>query len=109
MTWRCPSRERVPEGVRRAAGVLEGRWTVSILYASYGGCTRFNEFRQAVGAIPPRTLAARLSELEAAGIVERVLVDTRPPRAEYRLTDDGRRLKAVVDALEVWADTEPAA
>jgi DNA-binding HxlR family transcriptional regulator len=93
----------VPEGVRRAAEVLERRWTVSILYASYGGCTRFNEFKQAVGAIPPRTLAARLSELAAAGIVERVVVDARPPRAEYRLTDDGRRLKAVVDALELWA------
>ena len=64
MTSRCPSREQVPEGVRRAAGVLEGRWTVSILYASYAGCTRFNEFKQAVGEIPPRTLALRLTELE---------------------------------------------
>lgn len=105
MTWRCPSRAPVPPELRRAAGLLEGRWTVSILYASYAGCTRFNEFKQAVGEIPPRTLALRLTELEQAGIVERVVVDTRPPRAEYRLTDSGRRLKAVVDALELWADT----
>ena len=48
----------VPEEVRRAAGLLERRWTVSILWASYEGASRFNEFRQAVGGIPPTTLAA---------------------------------------------------
>jgi DNA-binding HxlR family transcriptional regulator len=93
----------VPEGVRRAAGLLEGRWTVSILYASYGGAQRFNEFRQAVGEIPPRTLAQRLVDLERAGVLERRVVDARPPRVEYVLTAEGQRLKAVIDALERWA------
>ena len=54
----------VPEDVRRAADVLERRYAVSILYASHHGCTRFNEFRQALGTIPPATLAQRLAELE---------------------------------------------
>lgn len=93
----------MPEGVRRAAGLLEGRWTVSILYASYGGAQRFNEFRQAVGEIPPRTLAQRLVDLERAGVLERRVVDARPPRVEYVLTAEGQRLKAVIDALERWA------
>ena len=52
---RCRTCAPVPEEVRRAASLLEGRWTVSILYASYEGASRFNEFRQAVGTIPPRT------------------------------------------------------
>jgi DNA-binding HxlR family transcriptional regulator len=93
----------VPEEVRRAAGLLEGRWTVSILWASADGATRFNEFRQAVGRIPPRTLAQRLVELEAAGILERTVVDARPPRVEYRLTEEGERLRAVLDALAAYA------
>ena len=100
---RCRRCAPVPEEVRRAAGLLEGRWTVSILWASADGATRFNEFRQAVGRIPPRTLAQRLVELEAAGILERTVVDARPPRVEYRLTEEGERLRAVLDALAAYA------
>jgi len=100
---RCRSCKPVPEEVRRAAGLLERRWVVSILWASSEGAVRFNELKQAVGAIPPRTLAQRLVELEAAGVLERRVLDTRPPRVEYRLTEDGRRLKLVVDAISAFA------
>ena len=100
---RCRSCRPVPEEVRRAAGLLERRWVVSVLWASYEGATRFNEFRQAVGSIPPGTLAQRLVELEEAGVLERRVIDARPPRVEYRLTEEGRRLKLVVDALAAYA------
>ena len=100
---RCRKCEPVPEEVRRAAGLLERRWTVSILWASYQGASRFNEFRQSVGEIPPTTLAQRLVELEDAGLLERAVIDARPPRVEYRLTEEGLRLKLVVDALSAWA------
>ena len=72
-------------------GLLEGRWTVSILWASSEGASRFNELKQAVGEIPPRTLAQRLVELEGAGLLERRVIDARPPRVEYALTPDGLR------------------
>ena len=101
--WRCKTTAPVPEEVRKAADLLERRYAVSILYASYHGCTRFNEFRQALGEIPPGTLAQRLVELERAGILRREVHDSRPPRAEYVLTADGRRLRAVVDAVIAWA------
>jgi DNA-binding HxlR family transcriptional regulator len=101
--WRCKTALPVPEEVRRAADLLERRYAVSILYASYQGCTRFNEFRQALGEIPPGTLAQRLVELERAGLLRREVRDARPPRVEYVLTTDGRRLRAVVDAIAVWA------
>ena len=100
---RCRQCEPVPEEVRLAADLLERRWLLQILYAAHAGAVRFNEFRQSVGPVPPRTLAARLVELERAGILERIVVDSRPPRVEYRLTDEGRRLKVVVDALRLWA------
>ncbi len=89
----------MPEEVRRAAGLLERRWTVSIIWASHEGASRFNEFVQVLGAIPPATLAARLRELEQAGVLERRLLDGRPPRTEYRLTPRGRALRALVTAL----------
>jgi DNA-binding HxlR family transcriptional regulator len=101
--WRCKHTSPVPEDVRRAAGVLERRYALSILLASYQGCTRFNEFRQALGEIPPGTLAQRLVELEKAGILRREVRDARPPRVEYVLTTDGHKLRDVVDALIAWA------
>ena len=100
---RCRSCRPVPEEVRRAAGLLERRWVVSVLWASYEGASRFNEFKQAVGEIPPRTLAQRLVELEEAGVLERRVIDARPPRVEYTLTPEGLRLQAVVDALVHFA------
>jgi DNA-binding HxlR family transcriptional regulator len=100
---RCKTCAPVPEEVRRAAGLLERRWTVSILWASVEGASRFNVFKQAVGGIPPRTLAQRLLELEGAGLLERRVIDARPPRVEYVLTDDGRRLRSVLDALAAYA------
>jgi DNA-binding HxlR family transcriptional regulator len=76
---------------------------LAIVWASHAGAVRFNEFRQSLGEIPPRTLAARLAELEQAGVLERRVIDARPPRVEYRLTERGRRLRALVEALDGWA------
>src|SRR5215208_2450155 len=100
---RCRRREPIPEEVRRAADLLERRWTLTILYASQSGATRFNEFLEAVGRIPPGTLSARLAELEAAGVLRRDVVDSRPPHVEYRLTPRGEALQHVVDALQRFA------
>jgi DNA-binding HxlR family transcriptional regulator len=90
----------VPEEVRRAADLLERRYVISVIWASTAGATRFNEFRQAVGGVPPRTLTERLRELEEAGVLERHVVPASPPHAEYRLTKRGRELARVVQALD---------
>ena len=101
---RCRSCPPLPEEVARAADLLGRRWVLAILWASAeAGAVRFNEFKQTLEGIPPRTLAARLVELEEAGILERRVLDTRPPRAEYRLTEAGRRLRYVIEALNAWA------
>ena len=96
---RCRSCAPVPEEVRRAAGLLERRWTVSIIWASHARRPALQRVHPGGGAIPPATLATRLGELEAAGILERRVVDGRPPRAEYVLTERGARLRSIVHAL----------
>ena len=73
---------------------------LAIVYTAHGGAIRFNEFKRTLEGIPPRTLAQRLQELEDAGILERRVIDDRPPRVEYRLTPAGRRLRALVRALD---------
>jgi DNA-binding HxlR family transcriptional regulator len=88
----------------RAVDLLGRRWTLAIVWASAeAGAVRFNEFKQTLVGIPPRTLAARLVELEDAGVLVRVVYDTRPPRVEYQLTEAGLRLRYVVEALNAWA------
>jgi DNA-binding HxlR family transcriptional regulator len=100
---RCRKCVPLSEEVRQAAGLLERRWTVSIICASHDGAIRFNEFLQVLGAVPPATLSSRLAELEAAGVLERNVVDARPPRVEYRLTERGRQLSAFVKAVRRFA------
>jgi DNA-binding HxlR family transcriptional regulator len=90
----------VPGEVRRAADLLERRYALSVLYVAHEGALRFNEFLGALGSVPPTTLAARLAELAEAGILERAVVDARPPRVEYRITTCGREVRALVVALE---------
>ena len=101
---RCRSGAPIPEEVRRAADLLERRWTISIIWASHSGAVRFGEFMQALGSIAPATLATRLVELEHAGVLERQVVDARPPRAEYHLTQRGLELRDLVAALRRLAD-----
>jgi DNA-binding HxlR family transcriptional regulator len=102
---RCRQCKPVPEEIARAADLLGRRWMLAILWAAAEeGAVRWNEFKQALEGIPPRTLAQRLAELEEAGVLERrVLGDSRPPRVEYRLTPAGRRLGALVDAMRAYA------
>jgi DNA-binding HxlR family transcriptional regulator len=101
---RCRQCQPLPEEVARAADLLGRRWVLAILWAAAeAGAVLFNEFKQTLEGIPPRTLAQRLTELEDAGILDRRVVDARPPRVEYRLTVQGRRLGALVDAMRAWA------
>src|SRR5438094_4385017 len=101
---RCRRCTPLPDEIRRVADLLERRWTVSILYASHTGAVRFNEFLQTLGTIPPATLTQRLTDLERAGVLERTVIDARPPRVEYRLTARGRQLRTLVNALTRFAE-----
>src|SRR5258705_2798141 len=95
--------EPVPVEVREAADLLERRWLLSILYAALSGALRFNEFAEAVGGISPRMLSERLRDLEAAGLVQRNVIPSSPPTVEYRLTDRGRKLGPIIDAMRAYA------
>ncbi len=102
-----PSRrcEPVPLEVRETASLLERRWQLSILYAALSGALRFNEFADAVAGISPRMLSERLRDLESAGLVERTVIPSSPPTVEYRLTERGRRLGPLIEAMREYART----
>ena len=88
------------------AGALEligDRWALLVIRDLSLGLSRYEDLRASTG-IPAATLAARLKHLAAAGIVERVRYQERPPRNEYRLTPKGRNLWKVSIALREWGD-----
>ena len=85
------------------ADLLERRWQLSIIYAALTGALRFSEFAEAVSGISPRMLSERLRDLEAAALVERTVVPSSPPMVEYRLTERGRRLAPIIEAMREYA------
>src|SRR5437764_6293210 len=100
--------EPVPAEVREMADLLERRWQLSIIYAALSGALRFNEFAEAVAGISPRMLSERLRDLEAAGLVERKVIPSSPPTVEYRLTDRGRKLRPIIEAMRAYAEPSRA-
>ena len=79
------------------------RWTGAILRVLMEGPMRFSEVGQAVPELSDRLLSARMKELEARGIVERVVHQGPPVRVEYRLSKMGRDLGPTLIQLQAWA------
>src|SRR4030088_601700 len=103
MSRMSPRCEPVPLDVRQMADLLERRWQLSIIYAALSGALRFSEFAEAVGGISTRMLSERLRDLEAAGLVQRKVIPSSPPTVEYRLTERGRRLGPIIEAMRNYA------
>ena len=93
----CPKYERV-------VGILGKRWTGLILRSLMDRPRRFTEIMTYVDGLSERLLSERLKELEEAGIVERRVHTGRPVSVEYALTEKGRDLRRVVEAIQKWAD-----
>jgi DNA-binding HxlR family transcriptional regulator len=87
----------------RAIELIGRRWTGAILSAMLNGATRYTEIINAVPGLSDRLLSERLKELEAEGIVTRVVFPETPVRIEYLLTAKGRDLGEVTDAVTAWA------
>lgn len=87
-----------------AIQLLGKRWTGLILDALMQGPQRFCELTAAVDGLSDRVLSDRLRELEAEGVIERMVYPQIPVRVEYRLTDKGRDLQPVVEAIHQWAE-----
>ena len=88
--------------VAMAAEVLGTRWTLVLLRELVSGSRRFNELRRGVPRMSPALLSKRLKDLESAGVVTRHQVKGEPGVFEYRLTDSGRELKPVIEAIGCW-------
>ena len=92
---RCP--------VARALGMLGGRWKLLVLWRLTAGPRRYGVLRRSLPGVSERMLIAALRDLAADGLVRRDAEPTVPPRVTYALTDRGRSLAPVLDALLAWS------
>ena len=94
--------------VAAAAHIIGTKWTPQLIYALSSGVQRFGKLQKEVGGINPRTLSARLDELEACGIVEKTSYSEVPPRIEYSLTEKGKDLLPILENMVAWGSKYPA-
>jgi DNA-binding HxlR family transcriptional regulator len=96
----CP--EGVECSIEKTLEVLDGKWTFLIIRDLFEGVKRFGELKKSLNGISPKTLSARLKELEAKGVVKRTAFPTVPPTVQYELTDKGKSLKPIIIAMKMW-------
>ena len=106
MTERCISNENLGEtGFSYTLSLVNGKYKMTILYTLMEfGVVRFNEMQRYIGGISYKTLSATLKQLEADQLVHREEYPQIPPKVEYSLTERGRSLIPILDAMCAWGD-----
>lgn len=84
--------------------ILGKRWTGLIIRVLLGGPKRFRDIKEIVPEMSDKMLTERLKQLEAAQILVRNVYPETPVRVEYELTDKGKDLKDVVEAIQAWSE-----
>jgi DNA-binding HxlR family transcriptional regulator len=90
--------------VAATVDVAGGKWKPLVVHYLMGGTKRFGELRRLIGTVTQRSLTLQLRELELDGIVTREVFAEVPPRVEYSLTEFGRTLAPVLEAMKQWGD-----
>ena len=90
--------------VEAAMDVIGGKYKAIIIYELIGRTLRYSEIQKEVPQATPRMLSRQLKELEGDGIINRVLYPIVPPKTEYSLTDYGKTLIPIIEALCRWGE-----
>ena len=85
--------------------VISGKWKLPIVASLLKGKSRFKDLQENIEKITPRMLSKELKELEINGIVERKVYDQTPVLIEYKLTESGKNITSVIDAMLDWGLT----
>ena len=67
------------------------------------GQSRFNQMLDSIEDANPKTLSARLKEMEKAGLITRTVYDEVPIRVEYKLTKKGKDLQGILDQMAAFS------
>ena len=84
--------------------LIGDKWKVLILRDLMPGTKRFGELKKSIGNVSQKVLTAQLRDMEENGLVSRKAYAEVPPRVEYSLTELGRSLKPIPDAMQDWGE-----
>ena len=88
---------------RRAVGMIAGRWKLEILWLLSQHTHRFGELKRGLPGITQHMLTAQLRALEKDGLIKRTIFAEVPPRVEYEITPNARRLRPIFVEIVKWA------
>lgn len=80
------------------------KWKVLILRELVTGTKRFGELRRAIPSISQKMLTQQLRSMELDNLLVRKVYPEVPPKVEYSLTETGRSLKIILDAMVTWGE-----
>jgi DNA-binding HxlR family transcriptional regulator len=95
--------ERLCPRVESAFALFSKKWNGLIVHVLLAGELYFCDIEKAIPSLSARLLSLRMRELEGEGIVDRHVSSTSPVRVSYSLTDKGRAMAPIVNAIENWA------
>ncbi len=84
--------------------LIGDKWKVLILRDLMTGTKRFGELKKSVGNVSQKVLTAQLRNMEQSGLLTRKVYAEVPPRVEYSLTETGKSLEPILDAMRVWGE-----
>jgi len=88
--------------IEATIALIGGKYKTLILWNILEKTLRFSELRRAVPCATPKMLTQQLRDLEKDGLVNRKVFPVVPPKVEYSLTDFGRSMKPVLEAMYSW-------
>ncbi len=97
--------DKTPElcRVEDALSILVGKWKpIILLHLLQKGTQRFSELKRSMPGITQKMLTKQLRELEEEDIIERVVYPQVPPKVEYSMTEYGRSLEPILEAMHEW-------
>lgn len=94
--------EKKPGCVRAALEILGDKWSPILLGCLFENKKTFSELSAEMPGISPRTLSARLDDLECAEIIVKKQYCERPPRYTYELTKKGQDLRSILIQMANW-------
>lgn len=84
--------------------LISDKWKVLILRDLLPGTKRFGELKKSIGKVSQKVLTAQLRDMEKNGLLVRTVYAEVPPRVEYSLTDLGKSLKPILNAMWNWGE-----
>ena len=83
--------------------IIGGKWKPSIIHRIRTDRNRYSLLLKSIPEISKQTLTNQLRELEADGVISRIIFPEIPPRVEYSITEFGATLLPIIDSMYQWA------